>query len=679
MAVANLEVKKNQPTLKKLSKKGAKKSNKSNADVLLLEQELKFAKVLAGNDKKLRDRVLKNLRKWLGYRSQSSFRFKEEDFMRIWKGLFYCMWMSDKPLIQEELADNISTLIHSFTNINDAILFFDCYLKTMVREWFGIDMHRLNKFMMFVRRMLRQFLVAVDHHKWKSEILEEFESVLTKTLFQQNNAMGLVLHFIEIFMEELAKASKGEIQPKSVTALLKPFAVFLAENVDARVGEHISQNIFLMLLQQSDAGIEYQEKFEAWKRQGFPGGSIDCMQKVEIDGSEDDEELSEILNENLDISSAAQDPRAGHVDVVLPQIQFDASSISDMLDGLIFGPKTSVKSRKQLRYLVQKFKKFNEGEFPLGLKKISKCDMKKLDVKKAASELEKFEQELYADSSKNKKRKKNIVTGNEPIKQSDKANVLSDQKKNTIAKKRKSNELLINGVNKKVKRSSNEWKVESLPNSKTTLNNSATPSINGSVLDISSENVTSTPEQSKTNKNKKTKLKKAVDKSNEKILHISTDNINPTTKPPIKLENKLSKSENNLSISKKHSLLNRRTDNGKTKPIKNKLKKTNNQTNEKNIHEVNESAWDEPLKEGEIEYFVPFRKTVAQKTVVPEKEESPLKTNNPISNKRRNSLPENLNVKKKEKLLLNPFAVASSKNPLVQAETPKSKMKISFV
>lgn len=53
--------------------------------------------------------------------------------------------------------------------------------------------------------MLRQFLVAVDHHKWKSEILEEFESVLTKTLFQQNNAMGLVLHFIEIFMEELAK------------------------------------------------------------------------------------------------------------------------------------------------------------------------------------------------------------------------------------------------------------------------------------------------------------------------------------------------------------------------------------------------------------------------------------------------------------------------------------------
>lgn len=26
--------------------------------------------------------------------------FTEDDFMRIWKGLFYSMWMSDKPLIQ---------------------------------------------------------------------------------------------------------------------------------------------------------------------------------------------------------------------------------------------------------------------------------------------------------------------------------------------------------------------------------------------------------------------------------------------------------------------------------------------------------------------------------------------------------------------------------------------------
>jgi len=26
--------------------------------------------------------------------------FTDDDFMRIWKGLFYCMWMADKPLVQ---------------------------------------------------------------------------------------------------------------------------------------------------------------------------------------------------------------------------------------------------------------------------------------------------------------------------------------------------------------------------------------------------------------------------------------------------------------------------------------------------------------------------------------------------------------------------------------------------
>jgi hypothetical protein len=26
--------------------------------------------------------------------------FTEEDFLKIWKGLHYCMWMQDKPVIQ---------------------------------------------------------------------------------------------------------------------------------------------------------------------------------------------------------------------------------------------------------------------------------------------------------------------------------------------------------------------------------------------------------------------------------------------------------------------------------------------------------------------------------------------------------------------------------------------------
>ena len=38
--------------------------------------------------------------------------FDKSEMLRLWKGLHYCFWMSDKPLIQEELADKIASLMH---------------------------------------------------------------------------------------------------------------------------------------------------------------------------------------------------------------------------------------------------------------------------------------------------------------------------------------------------------------------------------------------------------------------------------------------------------------------------------------------------------------------------------------------------------------------------------------
>lgn len=44
-----------------------------DAKALVVEQEIKFARCLAGNDPKVRNRVLKNLKKWLKLRSMGSF------------------------------------------------------------------------------------------------------------------------------------------------------------------------------------------------------------------------------------------------------------------------------------------------------------------------------------------------------------------------------------------------------------------------------------------------------------------------------------------------------------------------------------------------------------------------------------------------------------------------------
>lgn len=48
--------------------------NDVEAKVHLVTQDIKFALALASNDKKIRDKFLKNLKEWLNTRSKTSFR-----------------------------------------------------------------------------------------------------------------------------------------------------------------------------------------------------------------------------------------------------------------------------------------------------------------------------------------------------------------------------------------------------------------------------------------------------------------------------------------------------------------------------------------------------------------------------------------------------------------------------
>jgi hypothetical protein len=47
-----------------------------------------------------------------------------------------------------------------------AALYFDCFLATMRREWFAIDYHRLDKFLMLVRRFLAAALGLLRDKRW---------------------------------------------------------------------------------------------------------------------------------------------------------------------------------------------------------------------------------------------------------------------------------------------------------------------------------------------------------------------------------------------------------------------------------------------------------------------------------------------------------------------------------
>lgn len=66
--------------------------------------ESKFAKALANNDVKVRDRAVLALSKWLASREAVS----ELDLLKLWKGMFFAMWHADKAPVQVTARDALS-------------------------------------------------------------------------------------------------------------------------------------------------------------------------------------------------------------------------------------------------------------------------------------------------------------------------------------------------------------------------------------------------------------------------------------------------------------------------------------------------------------------------------------------------------------------------------------------
>ncbi|XP_071558732.1 ribosomal RNA processing protein 1 homolog [Temnothorax nylanderi] len=384
----------------------AKDTQDKNKKALVVAQEIKIARLLANNDKKVRDKVLKRLNKWLTVRSQSSFVFTKVDFMSLWKGLFYCMWMSDKMVIQEELAESLSKLVHCLNSRDTIVLYTSCALRTLATEWFGIDQYRLDKFSMLVRRILRQTFIVCKNQSWDMEWVTEISRMFTQLFLHAKTGLGFNLHVTEIYLEELAKVSNGNIPEDVVHELIKPFAEYLITTSDERQMGHIMKHIFRRLIFQSDIGLDYMEKFEAWKDAGFPCARIDDMQKIEISDTEENSDNEGKQSSETEIKKPL-DPRAGRVDVELPQIPFNAAKIAELLSTYKFHPSSTAKSRRQLLRLFDEYTELSQGRMPLGIKRVRKPKhpRKVTDSKKAALRLIRFEKSLLF-GKKNKKRKR---------------------------------------------------------------------------------------------------------------------------------------------------------------------------------------------------------------------------------------------------------------------------------
>lgn len=606
-------------------------------DIQIIAQEVKIVKSLACNDLTKRNRQMKKLRKWLQLRAKSSFPFTQDNFSRIWKGLYYNMWYSDKPLVQEELAEQLGKLMECFEgNLEYSVNFFGAFLSTMCIEWFGIDQWRIDKFLMLTRRMLRYIFMVLKAAGWSLEAIEVFNKHATETvLFENVTAKGLTMHYFDIFFEELAKVSEGDITVDQVYTFIKPFIKFVATQRDFNLISHCRARVFYHLLYQSDLGREYSEKYNAWKDMGFPTKHLSDLEKV--NDSENEELNDNEVEEDQQSGTKHLDPRAGNVDVYMPELPLAAQPIIKEIEHFLYKEECVTKRRKVLKKLLELFKTYQNGEFPLGIKTMPRFEGKseKPLIREKVRQLENLENELYGVDRKLKqmtkrKRRKFLKTLNfDEIDESNYEQTLEKAlPKNYMMERRKrSQKSLMSG-----------WLEEELNEEE------LKPKKSKQDCESVQENGAIQKTKTKKNKNLQTKenqkelseqpaKKKKIENSlnDAKTLDISLNTNKKSKKPNASLtettmdklqENNSKEKSTHLNTSLKQTKVLKISDPEEqlTPKIKTNKKIESLITGQQeksspkfNKNSKNTNEWNDPLAEGEIEYFLPSRKLQLKK------------------------------------------------------------------
>lgn len=246
---------------------------------------INLAKRLAHNDKKVRDSSIKSLRKWLLRRSE----LDDVSLMKIWKGLFYCFWMSDKVPIQQALAESVSDLLLPPLPFERGLLLFKTGLITLRREWTSIDQLRMDKFMTLVRRLIHRAFLMIQVNNFESAQVEALADCILEThvVATDTQVRGFAFHFIDCFLEELERIhSSNEVNQlpfDGLNTLLTPFYHILARAEDETLVNRTKKEVFDKLRELCFTPLP-APKMEKSKKQGKKQVEEEEEEEVQLEG-----------------------------------------------------------------------------------------------------------------------------------------------------------------------------------------------------------------------------------------------------------------------------------------------------------------------------------------------------------------------------------------------------------
>ena len=180
--------------------------------------------------------------------------------MKVWKLLWYCLYMCDKLKNQQQLGEEMGRIIHSL-NEEKAISFLSSFCKTMVREWGGLDKWRLDKFYHLSHSLLKEAFLFLQARNWSPDLLSKFLDCLTRDKEdgplhpQFDKCLTLKLDISQNYFPLLLQVSSlslpSTLSYSTLHLLLQPFFTLLSkerlENVKERMCEHLFEPLFALV------------------------------------------------------------------------------------------------------------------------------------------------------------------------------------------------------------------------------------------------------------------------------------------------------------------------------------------------------------------------------------------------------------------------------------------------
>ena len=173
---------------------------------------------IAQTDRKLRTSSLASLRTFLSSRAA----LPRADALKLWKGLYYALWMTDRPLPQQGLAADLADLVFAVragpaaSEPEDSSSggargeWLRAFWAVLAAQWTDIDALRMPKFQLLVRRVVAAHVrLARESAYGAAAAATALGALRDGPLDPQGDLrrapLGLRLHVLDVWVDELQR------------------------------------------------------------------------------------------------------------------------------------------------------------------------------------------------------------------------------------------------------------------------------------------------------------------------------------------------------------------------------------------------------------------------------------------------------------------------------------------